>query len=222
LSQPKKVADLVDFDAMLAWTPEQWAEYERKLPEPKRQEPWIPSAGQAHLGKSRRALMLERGWPLRAVEAAEQADPTKPAIAKLAEWDHAVRNIAVLSGPAGTGKTVGAAHWCLKQRERVRFGRASTFAASGRYNAEQRAFWYESDGLCLDDLGAEYLDAKGSFLVDLDELIDTYYADRRPLLITTNLAMTDFKARYGRRVEDRIRECAMWFVVGGDSLRRAP
>ena len=69
----------------------------------------------------------------------------------------------------------------------------------------------------LDDLGAEYVDAKGSFLVDLDELIDTYYGDERPLVITTNLTKDDFKARYGARIERRVRECGKWlsFSKGG-------
>ncbi len=176
---------------------------------------WTPS-------RTRAASLDELGWPARAISEAATADTAKSAIVRLAGWDPNERSACILSGPPGTGKTVGAAHWCLARSERIRFVRASTFAASSRYNAEQRSLWYESAGLCLDDLGAEYLDAKGSFLVDLDELVDTYYADQRPLLITTNLDAKGFKARYGSRVEDRIRECALWITVAGDSMRRAP
>lgn len=171
--------------------------------------------------RSRAGSLADLGWPRRALEVAAQADG-REAVQAMTDWDVDVCNVAVLSGPAGTGKTVGAAAWALKRRELIAFVRASTFAASSRYDAEKRARWYEADGLCLDDLGAEYADTKGNFLVDLDELVDTFYADRRPLIITTNLTAPMFKARYGARIEDRIRECARWFVIGGESGRKAP
>jgi DNA replication protein DnaC len=168
----------------------------------------------------KRVKMLERGWPTRAVDVAMVADVKHSAVSQLAAWD-LERNVAVLSGSAGSGKTVGAAHWAFGRRERIEFVRASTFAASSRYNQETRERWYGAAGLCLDDLGAEYLDAKGSFLVDLDELVDTFYADRRPLIITTNCTKQAFKDRYGERVVDRLRESAVWFTVAGASLRGA-
>jgi DNA replication protein DnaC len=171
--------------------------------------------------RSRTGSLAEMGWPRRALDVAAQAD-AREAVQAMAGWDIDTCNVAVLSGPAGTGKTVGAAAWALRRRELIAFVRASTFAASSRYDAEKRARWYEADGLCLDDLGAEYADTKGNFLVDLDELVDTFYADRRPLIITTNLTAPLFKARYGARIEDRIRECARWFVIGGESGRKAP
>lgn len=170
--------------------------------------------------RTRQESLDQLGWPRRALEVAERADTTNSAIAKLAGWDFERRNVAVLSGPRGTGKTAGAAWWALGRKERIRFGRAATFARTSRYDAEQASLWYDQPGLCLDDLGAEFLDSKGSFIVDFDELIDTYYADKRPLVITTNLTQDEFKSRYGGRVEDRIRECARWFVVGGESMRR--
>ena len=73
--------------------------------------------------------------------------------------------------------------------------------------------------MCLDDLGAEYVDTKGSFLVDLDELIDAHYADRRPLFITTNLAWSVFVERYGERIVSRMRQCARWVVLRDTDMR---
>ena len=69
-------------------------------------------------------------------------------------------------------------------------------------------------------VGAEYLDAKGSFLVDIDELIDTFYAQRKPLIITTNCTQRQFAERYGERITDRMTECAQWASVVGKSLRQ--
>jgi len=99
------------------------------------------------------------------------------------------------------------------------FLRASTFAATSRYDAKHRETVFAAPALVLDDLGAEYLDDKGSFLVDLDELIDTFYANRRPLLITTNLDRDRFYQRYGSRIRDRLRECGAFWETKSGSLR---
>jgi hypothetical protein len=222
LSEPKKLSaslDLVNpFDA---WSDEDWAKHEARLAAVKPAVDTFVPSNWAN-SKSRSRSLADMGWPARALDEADNADTSKTAITRLSTWNLDERNVVVLSGPPGTGKTVGAAHWCLGRRERIEFVRASTFASSSRYDQTARARWYDAAGLCLDDLGAEYLDSKGSFLVDLDELVDTYYADKRPLIITTNLDGNEFKRRYGRRVEDRIRECALWVVVAGDSLRRSP
>ena len=96
-----------------------------------------------------------------------------------------------------------------------------------------------SKALVLDDVGAEYADANGNYRVDLDELIDRFYADARVLVITTNLvyatpAQRDraaaesagidrqaptFADRYGERVTDRIRECGRWVSSRAASMR---
>jgi DNA replication protein DnaC len=130
------------------------------------------------------------------------------------------RNIIVVSGAPGCGKTVGAAWWALRRKTSTKFVRASTFAAASRYDRQERTVWLKASALVLDDAGAEYSDAKGSLMVDLDELLDTFYGDRRPLLITTNCSVADFKTRYGERITDRLRECGRWISVDGGSLRK--
>jgi DNA replication protein DnaC len=168
----------------------------------------------------KREYMLKRDWPARAVDAAFKADLSKPAIVALGGWDSDNRNVVVLSGSVGVGKTVAAARWCMERSQRIRFVRATTFAASSRYDRETRELYYNAAGLCLDDVGTEYADKKESFLVDLDELIDTFYADCRPLLVTTNLRSADFQKRYGARVWDRLNQCANWRPVNGSSMRK--
>ncbi len=168
----------------------------------------------------KRGYMLARDWPTRAIDAAFKADLSKPAMVALDGWDHDNRNVVVLSGSVGSGKTVAAARWCMERTQRIRFVRATTFAASSRYDRETRELYYNAAGLCLDDVGTEYADNKGSFLVDLDELIDTFYSDQRPLVITTNLKAQDFRKRYGMRVWDRLHQCANWRPVTGNSLRK--
>ena len=154
---------------------------------------------------------------MRALEAAVSADTQKPGIQVISAWDVKKRSVLVLSGDPGSGKTVAAAWWALQRAHPARFVRAASFAAQSRYDEEKRNML---DGaLVLDDLGAEYNDAKGSFLVDLDELVDSFYGNRRPLVITTNLDPEPFKQKYGERIVDRLRECSVWKSVGNTSLR---
>lgn len=171
---------------------------------------------------ARLALLLEYGFPRRAVDLVHAGvDVAGPAIAHVRPHV-ATAEILVLSGPKGCGKTVSATWWAAQRRDRVRFLRASTFAASSRYDdREARAVWFSS-ALVLDDLGAEFADCKGSFLSDLDELVDVFYSDMRPLVVTTNCNLEQFRERYGERIADRLRECGRWLSLSGDSLRRRP
>lgn len=202
------------------WTEEQWEEHDAKVAaeraESERQE--------AEAREQNRIRSFENaGWPIRALESARVADHAQLAVAKALAWKHGDENVLVLSGQPGCGKTTAAAVWALKTcAQPPVFLRATTFAASSRYDHERRDKWLHADALVLDDLGSEYADAKGNFLVDLDELVDTFYGDKRPLLITTNCTADEFKQRYGGRVVDRLRECGSWFSVKSGSLRKKP
>lgn len=169
--------------------------------------------------------LIRKSFPRRAVDVALEADVQAPAIAQLAAWsrDHD-HGIAVLSGATGCGKTVAVTWLALQKQGRgqiaPKFLRASEFAGLSRYDADARARWSTPWWLVLDDLGAEYLDAKGSFKTDLDELVDVFYAGKRTLVITTNCAADDFAARYGERVVDRLREAGTWIAIAANSMRR--
>lgn len=202
-------------------TDEEWAAHDAKVAAEREAQFRTHPRDPAEIARERREFFGNEGWPARAIDIAlADGGASSVAIEKMREWDHKEHNVIVLSGSAGTGKTVAAAWWRTKNTS-MRFVRAATFAASSRYSQDDRADTYGARALCLDDLGAEYLDVKGSFLVDLDELIDTFYGDRKPLIITTNLDDKGFKARYGTRVEDRIRECGKWVRIPGASMRKA-
>lgn len=190
-------------------------------------EEWIEKDRQVAADRSRldqlsrpeapRDRLAESGWPTRLLEALPTARTDSEAIRAIASWRDTEHCIAVLSGSVGCGKTLAAAWWA-RRRGAMGFVRASTFARMSRYGDEHHGL-LERQALCLDDLGAEYLDAKGSFVVDLDELIDTYHADMKPLIITTNCNWTQFEGRYGSRITDRLRECGEWISLEGKSMR---
>ena len=197
--------------AMREWTDEQWAEHDARI-----------AADRARLGTDprppRAQALADNGFPLRALEAAATADMSRSAIARVARWLPKPEGVLVISGGEGVGKTVAAAWWALRLPQVATFVRAASFARSSRYEQDRSALM-QASALVLDDLGAEFLDAKGSFLVDLDELIDVYYGNRKPILVTTNCTHEDFKARYGARIAGRIREQGAFFAIGEASMR---
>jgi DNA replication protein DnaC len=208
--------ELRNFFGSKDWTDEQWAAHDAEVA--------IKLANANKDAENERVWRIAKGfadagWPARALDSAKVADETKPAVARVLSWDTKVENVLVLSGQPGCGKTTAAAVWAQRRNQAPAFVRATTFASSSRYDRDTRDAWLHANALVLDDLGAEYADAKGNFLVDLDELIDTFYGDKRPLLITTNCTDVEFKQRYGARIVDRIRECGSFFGIRTTSLR---
>lgn len=198
------------------WTDEEWAEHDKQV------QARLTASNQADGERSRRdriKALHDAGFPRRALDEAAAADETAPPIVRVAAWDVAKNSTLVISGGNGCGKTVAATWWAMRFHGVPRFLRASTLAASSRYDRDQRSAILEAPALVLDDLGAEYMDSKGSFLVDLDELLDVFYGDYRPLLITTNAAFDVFRMRIGERVADRLRECGSFWATTAPSRR---
>lgn len=174
----------------------------------------------ANASRERLNALRDYGWPARALRYA-QAPRATHAIDSIESWQRArSKTIVVLAGNKGIGKTVAAAWHALFHPSNVvmRFVRAATILRMSRFGPEWDAR-LKAPALCIDDLGAEYIDEKGSFVSDIDELVDTFYADERRLIITTNLDGKTFRERYRDRVTDRLRECGMWIEATGPSLR---
>ena len=131
----------------------------------------------------------------------------------------------VLSGGVGVGKSAAAAVWLRERlvahgRIWMRWLHAHHLARAARSDdGDQVALLEKVDFLVLDDLGTEFLDAKGWLSATLDSIVHQRHGARRPTVVTTNLDVEAFRARYGERVADRIRECGAFVHVAGGSMR---
>lgn len=140
----------------------------------------------------------------------------------------ATARIVVIAGGVGCGKTTAAAWWLASraaprppafvQAGPARFVDAPTMATTSRFG-DRRGELYAASALVLDDLGAEYMDAKGYFHSELDALVNRRYDDLLPLAITTNLPAAEFLERYGQRVRERIREHGKFIAIQEGSMR---
>lgn len=139
-----------------------------------------------------------------------------PATLALAEIS--ALTLVCLSGNPGSGKTVAASNW-LATAGNGMFVKAARLSRWDRYDNDEMNRLLRASRLVLDDLGTEFQDAKGNFMAILDEVIDVRYDHARPTVITTNLDAEAFKARYGERIVDRIREAGAFVSIPSSSMR---
>lgn len=120
----------------------------------------------------------------------------------------------VLTGPVGSGKTVGAVWGATWNGGRV--VKALDLVRAGLYPADP-GFWPRLERervLVIDDLGTEPLDGKGFGLAAIEDLIDRRYDGARKTIATTNLTKDAFRARFGERVWRRLVEAGRWVELG--------
>lgn len=212
--------------ALTAWgdTPEGKAEAEAL--QRQRQEEERENAESAARQKAEQLAAI--GTPakdVRLIQAGEIRDtPARRALAPKSGVEYA---LIVLSGNTGCGKTTAASEWVLGGDGGMPgagslFVKAAALARWDCYDVEQMDRLLLAPRLVIDDLGVEYMDAKGRFLSVLTEVIDVRYDAARPTVITTGLSAADFKARYRERIADRIREVGLFIDLDGNSLRGRP
>ncbi len=199
----------------------EWAENDRRIAEERRAEKALDDAKQR---RRRFERMRAGGVPLRPLSVIDSDDFESDSVAirslEAIVDERGMDSIVVLAGGVGSGKTV-AAVWWLARRDPSRplFVTANKFESQSRYNGDFRTRWEAADALVLDDLGMEYMDGKGNFLANLDELIAHYHANLRGLVITTNLTAAAFKDRYSERIVSRIREAGRFVNIAGSDRR---
>lgn len=195
-------------------TPEEEAEIERSRAEYEERKRLDAIA-------ATRAWLLKSGVPAKDIGIAmgEREPSETEAMVQMRRWAASDATMLVLSGEKGCGKTT-AASWLLGQPKA--FGRMVTASRLVRVDVYDDAVvdeFAKSDLLVIDDLGMEFSDAKGFFMAFLDGLIDERYRQCRRTVITTNLPSEPFKARYGERIADRLRECGKFVGLTSKSMR---
>lgn len=142
--------------------------------------------------------------------------------------DFQARNLRflLLTGVAGTGKSVAAARLlqvAIASRRSVMLIRAAEAARMSLYDPADRATverMRRVSTLVVDDLGLELLG--DVWRQTLDDVIDARYSRRLETALTTNLDPAGFKARYGDRIADRIRHDGLVVQCGAASMRKRP
>lgn len=124
----------------------------------------------------------------------------------------------LILGGVGSGKTVAACWWLLRASEGL-FVTAARLSRWPRYEDARMRELLRAPRLVIDDLGTEYMDEKGNFMAILDEVVADRSANERQTFLTSNLTSELFKARYGERIVDRIRESGMVFSLAETSKR---
>jgi hypothetical protein len=145
------------------------------------------------------------------------------------------KTLCVFSGTMGTGKTTAAAYlvstgnplrisgpWTRKEHPRFlhvdTLFAAASLVVGGEADLAMRKELASAQILAIDDLGAEK-DPRKKFLPYLEGLINARYSGAGWTILTTNLPLEAFRAKYGERIYDRLKHRAEWYELKHESLR---
>ena len=147
------------------------------------------------------------------------------------EWEASPRLwCLLLMGGVGCGKSTAAgdhayrqalqvAGWVSEMPIWVRAVEASRLSGFGEDAEARFKAWRSCSLLVIDDMGTEMLTP--TWQQALDDILDYRYQHSLRTVLPSNLTAVEFKARYGARISDRIREEGMIREVAGKSMRVA-
>jgi DNA replication protein DnaC len=221
-----KVLENVDFST-LGKSDEWWAKRDAEVAEHRAQE---ATRAEAHRLTERAGELRDNGFPELFITAALGQLRDTPAMTWAQRFvSYLPKRMIILAGGVGAGKTTAAAWIALKgQDPRPGFLRVGELERRGRYDKKLDEWLRDKTSLVIDDVGTEVLDGKGVFVSLFGEVLDGFYANRRTIVMTTNLHkekkdkddQPQFLERYGERVWSRLHQSGMWGACGGLDLRR--
>lgn len=228
------IAEVDNFDPeTLGHSPEWWEQRDRAVVAQRARDAALLEQQRM---TNRAGELRDNGFPEMsiALSLGELADTTAMHHAKIFVQlaAHGLRQrLLILAGGVGAGKTT-AATWVsmMGGDPRPGFIRISELERRGRYDKSLDEWLKDKTSLVIDDVGTEVLDGKGVFQSLLDEIIDTFYGNRRTLVMTTNLRARSkgpgegpqFAERYGDRAWSRLTQIGMWADCGVRDLRKEP
>lgn len=149
-------------------------------------------------------------------------DTQLPAVRAVEAFLASGRNMCVLHGTTGNGKTYAGAHACRVKGSFWLY--ADDYRAVGTYGEEAGKLRYRAHSAALlvfDDLMEKANDNDGHWKQKVLSLVDARLRGGQRTIITTNLDLRALGQEYGPRLSDRLRT-ATWVHCGNTSLRRQP
>lgn len=181
------------------------------------------------------AHLLACGVPELEAEVVARGAADNPTTLAVRDFSAGPLTFCLVLGGAGSGKTIavseallnarlawdGGKSWCYSSSE-ARFHLAGDLARLSYYGGDatrtldkaERVPW-----LVLDDIGSEFV--ADIWRSNFSELIATRNSGKRKTLITSNLSVEDFKAKYDARIISRIRGKGVVIISGTTDLRRS-
>lgn len=216
---------------LLGHPPEWWEQRDREIAE---QRALDTAQLEQQRMTTRAGELRDNGFPELFVSAALSILEDTTAMQAARHFMHHVehlpkKRLLILAGGVGAGKTTAATWIALKSQDpRPAFVRVNELERRGRYNKAFDELLEQKTSLVIDDVGAEFLDGKGAFRSLMDEIIDSFYANRRTLILTTNLRpkrksedeQEQFFERYGERAWSRLTQSGVWVDCGTRDLRK--
>lgn len=205
----------------------------------------VKAEHEASEDKRLQAHMKGCGVPCRCSELICGAERLKDTAAVLGirEWLRSGKTFCLLAGGFGTGKTIAAAAVLKMARKSIAFWdhdkdrpvdswsystsqgmfvRAAELSSTSPFAEEGRGHWARVrrvPWLVIDDIGMERIDNAGIWLEQFDLLMDCRYSEKRRTVLSTNLDMDAFGARYLGRVLDRVEDDGLIVLCGSESMR---
>lgn len=140
----------------------------------------------------------------------------------------------LIHGGCGAGKTVAAVKALLSEHRSTAWGwddpdscagqfvSADMLARMSYFDLEKHKRLCRARLLVVDDVGVEQ--SSSTFLAGLDGLLNERMSHKRRTILSTNLGLEEFKARFakpGSRLASRFAQHGMVAGVGNEDLRRA-
>lgn len=212
--------DIKDFLGELrhtaGWSQKQWDAHDAQVNALQARE--AHDAHQATVTRNR-AIILAQDAPHDCVDPEGGVRDTA-AIVQLA---HAMatpgKRMVVVAGGTGCGKTTAAVQWLLPCQGKPLFIPAPSLVQRARPKPWQSPIWERATAIVLDDVGTEKERDRERFLEVFGELLTHVHAKHKRMVLTANMAMNTFQARYKRRIESRFRQGGVWISLTGGDMR---
>lgn len=213
------VAAIIERARQHTASPEAIAEYDRSIAESRLVE-------ERGLRKRRHDALTASGIPLTDANMDAVVDGTllsTQALRTTIAWLAGPRQVLVLVGDMGTGKTTAAAHAAMTRLARgpfvyVKEPTLARWVMFARYDRQWSAA-VEAQTLVVDEVGTaeqrDFADARAG----LSRIVDDRIGQGRRTIVIGNLSEADLARRYDARMLDRLRDVGFVAEVRGPSMR---